>query len=152
VQIRGKPGLEIDHKYETFKRLEPIYQPDSPLELLHELARFAGKADRELPVRKLAGKAARGFEIAVDKIDPDPGEGTLRVWTDPETKLPLRVELEMADVCKMILDEFAWNVPTEKLFDTLLPAKYQDETPAPASAEEETDHIVKALRVYARYC
>jgi outer membrane lipoprotein-sorting protein len=152
VLIRGRPGLEVDHKYETFKRLEPVYQADSPLELLHELTRFAGKADRELPVRKLAGKAARGFEITFDKIDPDRDVGTLRVWTDPETKLPLRVELEEPDVCKMIFDEFAWNVPTAKLFDTRPPAKYQDETPVPMSSEEETTHIVKALKVYARYC
>jgi hypothetical protein len=152
VLIRGRPGLEIDHKYETFKRLEPLYQADSPLELLHELARFAGKADRELPVRKLAGKAARGFEIGFDKIDSDCDGGTVRVWTDPETKLPLRVELEMAEVFKMIMDDFAWNIPTEKLFDTKPPAKYQDETPAPMSPEEETTQIVKALKVYARYC
>src|SRR5262249_7639138 len=128
ILIRGKPGVEIDHKYETYRRLEPLHQPDSPLELLHELARFAGKADRELPQRKIKGKAARGLEIALDKIDPDRDEGVLRVWPDPETKLPLRVELDIPDQGKMIMDDFAWNVPSGKRFDTEPPAKYQDET------------------------
>jgi outer membrane lipoprotein-sorting protein len=151
ILIRGKPGLEIDHKYKTYKRLEPLHQPDSPLEFLHELAKFAGKADRELPVRKIKGKEARGFEIALEKIDPD-REGTLRVWPDPETKLPLRVEMDFPDTCTMIMDEFAWDLPTGKLFETEAPAKYQDETPPAWSAEDETQHIVKALKVYAKFC
>jgi outer membrane lipoprotein-sorting protein len=152
ILIRGKPGLEVNHKYESYKRLEPLHQPDSPLELVYELAKFAGKADRDLPEQTIKGKAAPGFEIAFDKIDPDRDEGTLRVWPDPKTKLPLRVELEIPGSGKMIMDDFAWDVPTDKLFHTEPPSKYQDETPTPASAEEDTEHIVKALRVYAKYC
>jgi outer membrane lipoprotein-sorting protein len=152
IVIRGKPGLEIDHKHETYQRLEPLHQPDSPLELLHELSRFAGKADRELPERKIAGKTARGFAIAFARIDPDRDAGTLRVWPDPKTKLPLRVEIDVPAAGKMIMDHFAWNVGTDRWFKTEPPTGYQDETPAPASAEEQTAQIVKALKVYARYC
>jgi outer membrane lipoprotein-sorting protein len=151
IHIRGKPGLEIDHKHETYQRLEPMHQPDSPLELLHELSRFAGKAD-DLPERKIGGKAVRGFEVAFARIDPDRDEGTLRVWADPKTKLPVRVELDIPDCVKMILDDFAWNVVRDGYFKTEPPATYRDETPAPASPEEQTAQIVRALRVYAKYC
>jgi outer membrane lipoprotein-sorting protein len=152
IAIRGKPGLEIDHKYQTYQRAEPVHQPDSPVELFHELAKFAGKADRELPEREIKGTAARGFEIALDKIDPDRDEGTLRVWPDPQTKLPLRVELDIPDSGTMILDDFAWNVATDKWFGAGPPAKYHDETPGPASVEEQTEQIVRALKAYAKYC
>jgi outer membrane lipoprotein-sorting protein len=152
IAIRGKPGLEIDHKYETYQRVEPVHQPDSPLELLHELAKFAGQADRELPERTIQGKRARGFEIAVEKLDPDRDDGTLRVWPDPETKLPLRVEYVVLDQFTIVWDDFAWDVPTDKLFDTEPPAKYQDETPAPPSPEEQTEQIVNGLKTYAKYC
>src|SRR5262249_51933675 len=103
ILIRGKPGLEIDHKAETYERLEPLYQAESPLFLLGELAKLSGKADRELPERKVGGKAARGFEVALDKIDADFGDGTLRVWPDPATKLPLCVEVDQTELgVKMI--------------------------------------------------
>jgi outer membrane lipoprotein-sorting protein len=152
ILLQGKPGLEIDHKDETYSRLEPLYARVSPVELANELANYGGKADRELPERKIKGKATKGFEIAINKIDPDLDEGTLRVWPDPETKLPLRVELDIPQAGKEILDEFAWEVPTEKWFDTEPPAKYQDKTPAPASVEEVTKHIVKGLKTYLKYC
>jgi outer membrane lipoprotein-sorting protein len=152
VSVRGEPGLEIDHRYETYQRLEPVRQPDSPLMLLHELARFAGSADRVLPERKIGNRAARGFEIAVEKLDPDRDDGTLRVWPDPRTKLPLRVEYVVPDLCTLIWDEFAWDVPADKWFDTEPPAAYHDETPTPPAPEEQTESIVNALRVYARYC
>src|SRR5262249_16464993 len=32
------------------------------------------------------------------------------------------------------------------------PARYKDETPAPASADEETKHVVEGLKTYAKYC
>jgi hypothetical protein len=152
ILLRGKPGLEIDHKDETYSRLEPLYGRASPIELANELANFRGKADRELPERKIKGKAAKGFEIAIDKIDPDMDEGTLRVWPDPQTKLPRRVELDIPEAGKEIMDDFAWDVPTEKWFDTDPPAKYQDKTPGPTPAEEETKHVVKGLKTYLKYC
>jgi outer membrane lipoprotein-sorting protein len=152
IAIRGKPGLEIDHKYETYQRVAPVYQPDSPLELLHELTNFAGKADRALPERKIKDKVSRGFEIAVEKLDPDRDDGTLRVWPDPGTKLPLRVEYVVADKFTAVWDDFTWDLATDKLFDAKPPAKYQDETPTPPSPEEQTEPIVNGLKTYAKYC
>jgi hypothetical protein len=152
ILVRGKPGLEVDHKFETFQRLEPLYQPISPLLLLAELARFTGAADRELPPRTIQGKAVRGFEIALAKIDPDSGDGTLRLWPDPQTKLPLRLELDMEDVGTLVMETFSWNVSTDGWFETEPPAKYKDETPTPAAPEHPTEHIVKGLRAYAKYC
>jgi outer membrane lipoprotein-sorting protein len=152
IQPKDKPGLEINHKDETFNRTEPIRCEASPLFLPMELAKFSGHADRELPKRKIDGKTARGFEIASSKIDPDRDDLTVRVWTDPETKLPLQVEMEVPGDFTMIFQDFAWDVPTDKWFDTEPPANYKDETPAPPKVEEETEEIVRGLKTYAKYC
>jgi outer membrane lipoprotein-sorting protein len=152
VMVRGKPGIEIDHRAETYHRVEPLHARPSPLFLLGSLARYSGKADAELPERKIDGKAARGFEIAFAKIDPDVGEGSLRVWADSKTKLPLRVEMVFSGEGRMVMDKFEWDVPSDKWFSEEPPAKYQDKTPNVTPAEEITKHIVLGLKTYAKYC
>jgi outer membrane lipoprotein-sorting protein len=152
VRVQGKPGIEINHRDETYRRVEPLHAPQTPLLMLGALARYSGKADAELPERKIDGKAARGFEVAFAKIDPDVGEGALRVWADPGTKLPLRVEMVFGDEGRMVLEKFEWNVPADKWFTEEPPAKYRDKTPNVAPAEEITDYIVVGLKTYAKYC
>jgi hypothetical protein len=152
VARRDKPGLEIDHKYETYRRVEPLRGPGTPVLVFMELAGFSGMADKELPKRKVHGKTVSGFEIATRHIDPDFGDRILRVWPDPETKLPLLVELEEPGLFTMVFDDFAWDVPADKWFDTTPPEKYKDETPTPMPPEEETKHVVEGLKTYAKYC
>jgi hypothetical protein len=116
------------------------------------LAEFSGKSDRELPARKLGDKSPRGFEIALKKIDPDAGDGWVRVWPDPDTKLPLRVEIDYGERGTEVLDEFAWDLPTDGWFDTKPPAKYEDKTPNAPHPDEVTESIVTGLKTYAKYC
>jgi outer membrane lipoprotein-sorting protein len=152
ILVKDKPGIEINHRDETYRRLEPLRGGLSPLLLLGGLARYSGKADAELPERTIDGRKARGFEIAFAKIDRDAGEGTLRVWADPKTKLPLRVEMVMSDGDREVMDRFEWNVPADKWFSGEPPAKYRDQTPNVVPVEEITKHIVTGLKTYAKYC
>jgi outer membrane lipoprotein-sorting protein len=152
VMVRGKPGVEINHLAETYHRVEPLHAPQSPLFLLGSLARYSGKADAALPERKIDGKAARGFEVAFPKIDPDAGPGSLRVWVDPGTKLPVRVEMVFDGEGRMVLEKFEWDVPADKWFTEEPPAKYQDKTPNVTPVEEITKHVVTGLKIYAKYC
>lgn len=152
IRFKDRPGLEICPRDEIYSRLEPLRGSVSPLELLMELTRFSGQADREMPERTIGKVAARGFEISLTKIEPDGYEGTMRVWYDPTNKLPMRVEMEMTSVGTMIFDEFTWNVPTTRWFDTEPPAKYDDKTPTVLSVEELTEHVVHGLKIYAKYC
>jgi hypothetical protein len=62
------------------------------------------------------------------------------------------VEIDIPDAGVMILDDFAWNVATDGWYKTEPPAKYKDETPAPATPEEQTTEIIKGLTAYAKYC
>jgi outer membrane lipoprotein-sorting protein len=148
---KDKPGLEIDHRFETYTRLEPMKGAMSPLLAVSKLAKFAGQADRELEPRMINDTRAPGFEIAVSKIDPDVSVGTLRLWTDPKTKLPLRAEMAM-DTGLMVMDDFEWNVPTDTWFTLEPPAAYQDKTPTPPGVEEITKDIVLGLKTFAKYC
>lgn len=152
VRAQGKPGIKINHRDETYRRVEPVRAPQTPLLMLGALARYSGKADAELPERTIDGHKARGFEVAFAKVDPDVGEGTLRVWVDPKSKLPLRVEMTFHDEGRMVLEKFEWNVPADKWFTEEPPAKYRDKTPNVTPVEEITKHIVTGLKTYAKYC
>jgi outer membrane lipoprotein-sorting protein len=152
VRVQGKPGIAINHRDETYRRVEPLHAPQTPLLMLGALARYSGDADAKLPERKIDGQAARGFEVAFAKIDPDVGEGTLRVWVAPRTKLPLRVEMVFGDEGRMTLDKFEWDVPADKWFTEEPPANYRDKTPNVTPVDEITKHIVTGLKTYAKYC
>ena len=152
VAHRDKPGLEIDHKYQTYRRVEPLHGPETSVLVFMELAGFSGQVDKVLPKRKIHGRWVSGFEIATRRIDPDFGDRILRVWADPDTKLPLVVELEEPGSFTMTFDDFSWDVPLEKWFDQTPPAKYKDETPTPMLPEEETRHVVEGLTIFAKYC
>jgi outer membrane lipoprotein-sorting protein len=148
---KDKPGMEIDHRYETYSMLDPAEGERPPLLLMGKLARYSGQADRTLEKRKINGETAPGFEIAMAKVDPDAGEGTIRLWTDPKTALPLRVEIDMGTKGQMVWDGFRWNVPSDKWFDVKPPDSYQDKTPTPPDVEKMTKEIVAALKTFAKY-
>jgi len=147
---KDKPGLEIDHRSETFSRLESQKGSLSSLLLMDKLAGYSGQADRRLQERQLNHVGAPGFEIGQPKIDPDAGNGTVRVWIDPQTKLPLRVEV-IEPSRTTIWDRFQWDLPAEGWFTLEPPASYQDKTPAPADVERITKDIVTGLKTYAKY-
>jgi outer membrane lipoprotein-sorting protein len=153
INPKGKPGLEIDHKDESFRRSEAESGKRSPLLVLAKLPNYSGQADRELKAQKFGDKSANGFEISMSKIDPYYKEGAVRVWADPDTKRPIAIELEVHIQGKVTMrfDEFKWDVPTDKLFDVEPPARYADRTPTPANVEEITESIVLALQNYNKY-
>jgi outer membrane lipoprotein-sorting protein len=152
ILIKDKPGIDIDHTTETYIRLDPAPGPHSPLLLFHELATFNGKADRGLPKRKFGEREVAGFEVDFAKVDPDQGEGTLRVWPDPVTKLPLRVELIFSELGgSMVLDGFEWDGDPAGWFDATPPKKYDDKTSTPPTVDEQTEAVVFGLKTYAKY-
>jgi outer membrane lipoprotein-sorting protein len=154
IHPKDKPGLEINYRSETYQREEPVKGTMSPIMILTRLAKYAGQADRQLEHRKIEGIDAPGFEIALVKIDPDIGPGTLRLWTNPKTSLPLRAEMAMDVLAggEMVFDQFEWNVKPENWFNVEPPAGFQDKTPTPVDVDEITRHIIVGLKTYAKYC
>jgi outer membrane lipoprotein-sorting protein len=151
----GKPGIEIQPQGGTYRRLPARQGKPSQLLTLERLAQFSGKADRDLGKETIADKETRVFEIATHKIDSDAkSDGKLRVWADPATNRPVRIEIEHASGdTKFIFrfDDFAWDLPTDGWFDTAAPAGLEDQTPSPPKEAELVEQITTALRTYAKY-
>jgi outer membrane lipoprotein-sorting protein len=156
VQVRvvptGKPGMEIDHKLETYTRLDPAVGNHTPVFLLGEFGKFRGEADRKLGEERIDGKSAPGFQVAISKVDPDFGDGSLQVWIDRDTSLPVKVVFERTDGPAMRFEAFRWDLPAEKWFELEPPAKYQDKTATAPDEKVQTKEIVKALKIYAKHC
>jgi hypothetical protein len=88
---------------------------------------------------------AKGFQIAAEKLDmghmPDM-PGTVDVWVDPQTELPVLVEASMGPgeglKVRIVVEDFRWNEELDpKLFQTEPPEGYADLTLAPTSDGKE---------------
>lgn len=92
--------------------------------------------------RRYPGLAGRA---SLDVGAPEPWKVDARVWSDPATKLPIRVEIAGAGDADepLILDQIAFDVPlAESLFDMTIPAdfavvgKTADELQPPPTKDE----------------
>ena len=96
------------------------------------LGRHSGKADRDLGDKKINGVNARGFEIAMDKLDSNVPNGTMSVWVSKESHLPVQINYRISmasQTIKVTMHGFVWNVELDgKLFDTMPPDGYEDVT------------------------
>ncbi|HJT33794.1 MAG TPA: hypothetical protein VJ783_17235 [Pirellulales bacterium] len=145
-----QPGIELDERQKTYRRLPAREGYLSPLMSVWKLGEFSGNADKELPPRKIDDTPARGFQIAAQKIDSGLN-GTIDVWVDAKTDLPVLVEYQMEQPkAKLTMHHFQWNTPLDdKLFDTHPPEGYADKTPQPPALEEIVTDVTEALKYYA---
>jgi outer membrane lipoprotein-sorting protein len=156
ISPAGKPGIELDYENKTFRRLDAAMGVTARIMMLGELAKYSGQADRKLEPKQIGGKQAPGFEVAVDKVDPDFSEGKVRVWIDPATQLPAEVELVLNQGQKELIErmhEFHWDEPSGAWFDAAPPkgfVEFQPVVPRP-SVEAITKAIVLSLKTYAKY-
>ncbi len=158
TQIRpaGKPGITILHRTKTFLRSPafPKPVPSSSLDDLESLGRFSRKADRELGTKEINGKKAHGFQIDMNKMDPDYSlPGLAEIWIDAESNLPVLVRYEqkwLGISMTLQMTDIQWNIDLDaKLFDPTPPEGYADATPKPPTLEEQANQISGALKVYA---
>lgn len=150
----GKPGIDIDHKAKTFRRVPARRGHISALMVLDELSKFSGHSDRELGTKKISGKDAKGFRIDALKIDPDGYPGPVEVWMDAVTEMPLlvRYEVKAAIPGTVTMRDFQWNIDLDDdLFDTAPPEGYADATPKPEPAGEQLRSIVEGLTIYSQW-
>lgn len=148
-----KPGIEIDAKHKTYKRLPAREGFVSPLMAVWKLGVFSGEADKDLPPRKVGDRPTRGFQIAAEKIDSGL-KGIVGIWVDAETDLPALVEYEMErPKAKVTMHDFQWNTPLDAdLFDVTPPEGFADKTPQPPTLEEKVKAIAEAFRSYSEIC
>jgi hypothetical protein len=67
---------------------------DHPVERLSLIVKFVGKAESRLEPITVKGRQCPGFQIRASQYGDNPPEWIDRIWFDPNTKLPVRVEYE----------------------------------------------------------
>ena len=163
VEPYGQSGIFVNHDKKTFMRTgSRRYLP--PIFMVSRLGELSGNADRELGSRRVDGREVRGFQVALDKVDPDwwgvtPAASdvkaaTLDVWVDRATNLPVLIEGSQADPfepnSKFRMQDFEWNVALDPaVFNAEAPTGYADETPKPLSFPERVEQIVDSFKTYA---
>jgi len=94
----------------------------------------------KLPEREVDGKRAIGFKggNAREKIT---------IWADPRTALPIRIELEIGQMC-VIFKDFEFDPQIEEISMDVPPGYTLDQTQSDLSDPSEQD-FVESLRIWA---
>lgn len=158
VRAVGEPGTEVYYGSRHYVRQKTANSTNEPgFAFFLKLGNFRGQADRDLGFTQIDGRTARGFEIDMKKVAPDSFPGTMRLWADVETALPLRCEMTISDMlagADMIqrLENFEWDVPLDdSLFVVNIPDDFQKlEGPPEKSEAEKEKQIVKSLKLYVQ--
>lgn len=153
----SQKGIELNTKEKTYSEILPFSGPMSPLMVLQNLSDTEVTASKKLGSRIINGIQCTGFEVAMDKVDPDTGEdGKLEVWIDNGTRLPQQVSISMLDSfvpVELVFENFKWNEPLDQeLFSVVPPSGYSPRKIAASqqrSHEQVVEGIVAAFRLYA---
>ncbi len=120
------PGISIDHATRTCYHTDPAGSPRPVVTVISRLAQLSGKSDEDLGSKQIGGVEALGFRIAAEKVDPNSEGGSIEVWVDPTTNLPV-VVAELSEEPSRVgrLENFEWDVRlSPDLFDPKPPAGY----------------------------
>jgi outer membrane lipoprotein-sorting protein len=131
----GKPGVILHHQAKTYFPTagKPSRQEAALLKLINGLAAYSSGDQKPVGTDEIGKVKAPRFELTV--ADPDAKEVTWRakMWVDPDTKRPLRVEFALhagqdpgeKGVSALRLEKFEWNVKSDGLFDATPPGGYK---------------------------
>jgi hypothetical protein len=87
-------SVQFDAKTYTVQQHNGSYGNEDPVERIRFLVNFVGDAERRLPAMVINGRECLGFEIKSSRYGDNPDEWMDRIWFDPSTKLPVRIEFE----------------------------------------------------------
>jgi outer membrane lipoprotein-sorting protein len=120
---------------------------------------------RELVADAQSGKGAEVERLGVKTIDGRSAEGfgvqhgvvAFKIWADPKTLLPIRVESEFADAAtgnrsSTVMTDFVVNVPLdESLFSVDVPPGYTIHRTMEVDASKPLTFLADALKMAAKY-
>jgi hypothetical protein len=94
---------------------------------LYDIARsYQNGSDKVAGEKLIGGKKTQGFQLTRPSPIPDQGEETWTLWVDPQTKLPVEVDVTRGGVAEPVMANLKFDVPLEdSLFDMNIPADYQ---------------------------
>lgn len=149
VRRKGKLGLSIDRRSRTYSRTKAAHELTSPLAQLIALRDVASDKVEDLGEQRIGDVDSHGFRMSLQNLGPDTGaEGTLSVWVDEDSRLPLLVVQE-SQLYTIRMDGFQWNITLKaELFDVEPPRDYEDTTPK-APDGKQFAQILVALKTYS---
>ncbi|MDA1232261.1 MAG: hypothetical protein O2856_15920 [Planctomycetota bacterium] len=149
VHSKGKPGLAIDRKSRTYTRTKAATEYTPSLSQLTAMKSVPPDKVEDLGANRFGDVDAHGFKTSLRNLGPDTGtDGTLSVWIDERSRLPLLVVQE-EQLQTFRMERFQWNIPlSSDLFDVVPPDDYEDKTPVPPN-DKEFAQILGALRTYS---
>ncbi len=156
IRSSERPGIEINHEAKVYFEKPIFLEAMTPVTSIEKLGQYSAEADRDLGTRKIGETTARGYEINLQKIEPDFYKGVVQVWVDPQTDLPVEVHFTLAakpwrPPLHWRLFDIRWNVDLDdQLFAPTPPAGYTKRTRSIPSLEERVEKICEAFRLYAK--
>jgi hypothetical protein len=150
VRRVGKPGLSVDRQSRTYNRTRAAKERDFyPFPQLAAMKNVPPEKVDDLGRKRIGRVDARGFRTSLRNLGPDTGaEGTLSVWIDEDSRLPLLIVRE-DQIFTSHIERFKWNISLKpELFDVQPPDDYEDTTRAPPT-DKELAQIIGALKTYA---
>ena len=154
ILFEDEPGIEINNVTRTYRRKPAAQGHASPLTTLQELASYKKLAKQSLGTKTIKNVACEGYEIPLREIDQSIGEGTMTIWIDESTHLPVEYALKVysdGEEREMRFSNFVWNPQLDpELFTTDAPAGFKNTSQESKSVSEQTKRIVEALSFYSK--
>ncbi len=152
----GEPGLSLEPDNKQYQVIPASAPREFSFGLFARLGEFRGEA-RPIPVPDdLRGAKVEGFVVpwAAAVGDDTHPDATIRVWLDPATHLPVRVDLlglGPHGAPTLRLENFRWGPQDPRLFDTSIPPGYTKRPSLDADADEITRDVTYGLSTFAKY-
>jgi hypothetical protein len=87
-------SVRFDNKTYTQQTHQGAFGDKNPIERVSLLVKFIDRAERPLEALEISGVKCTGFEIRASKYGDNPADWVDRIWFNPVTKLPVRIEEE----------------------------------------------------------
>jgi hypothetical protein len=127
---QGLLGIDIDSGEVHESKIEAA----PAFDFYHDIRAVPVERAEKLPEREFDGKPAAGFQV-VEKVERPRGvhTWTRRYWVDPDTKLPVRIEVSFRSTdpqmgeTDWVQGDFEFDTPLdERLFSTEPPEGYRN--------------------------
>jgi hypothetical protein len=128
------------------------------MNMFHECRKLIAdaKENPDVRVEELGEKMLGDHPVIAYRVKAEKGMYFMKVWADPETKLPLQIEISMgqmfggAESMEILVHDFEFNVPLdESLFSMAIPAGYQVIPLQMEASEPGEKDLIEALRLCA---
>ena len=128
----GQNGLSLEHTVKQFQIIPKSAAREFSFGLFGGLGEYRGKAEPIPGSKEIRGVKAEGFTVPWPTVvgDDTHANAKVRVWIDPATALPVRVDLlgmDPSGSAVLRFENFRWGPQDPTLFDTSVPDRLRED-------------------------